>query len=51
MWREVTVWEWVCDRCQREAQATDDRQPEGWQHTMAGNDLCADCLRTAPAVW
>ncbi|WP_408898634.1 hypothetical protein ACJ5H2_05875 [Nocardioides sp. R1-1] len=48
-WREVLVWEWICDGdgCTEETAADDDRQPEGWIHTIDGRDLCGECRERA----
>jgi len=43
-WREVTVWEWMCDRCGHETQADDDATPVGWLTTEMGNALCPTCV-------
>lgn len=42
-WTEEVVWRWICDRCKREHIAVDDFKPEGWVHTMVGEDHCAEC--------
>lgn len=44
-------WEWACDGCgtvvpdaEGARQEGDVLMPEGWIHTMMGDDLCQECV-------
>ena len=48
----IRRWSWVCDGCGREVVPPPEEQavregdvlmPEGWIHSMMGDDLCGWC--------